>query len=208
MRLSTWCVVLLLAGPGHGRAQSTGPSADGAYLRPGDLLRVSIWQGQEKNISAEFQIDESGVVTLPLLGAREVTHQSVGDLRKSIIAQYASHFREPAVEIVPLRRVFLLGEVVRPGLYAIDPTLSYAGAIAMAGGATINGDPSRVRLVRADGGIVEQVDFRSARSLGPVQSGDQIYVEPRSWFARNGSVVISAVISLTSVLANILLFKL
>ena len=48
-----------------------------------------------------------------------------------------------------MRRVQVLGEVTKPGVYLADPTVSLAGLVALAGGATPGGDLHRIRVVRA-----------------------------------------------------------
>ncbi len=171
-------------------------------LRPGDVIRVQIYQ--EEDISGDYSVDENGMVVLPLIGQRNVAGVAIGVLRDSLIADFRVHLRNPAITITPLRRVHVLGEVSRPGLYPLDPTVTLAGAIALAGGATANGDLRRVRIVR-DGTILrERVGSGETIHAANIRSDDQIIVERRSWFERNSTFVVSTVLSLTSIVIAIL----
>jgi polysaccharide export outer membrane protein len=53
------------------------------------------------------------------------------------------------VETRPLE-VYLIGEVVRPGRYALDPTATVLQALASAGGLTAFADRDRIFVLRRD----------------------------------------------------------
>lgn len=188
--------------PGLIAAQQTGtsPGEHAITLQPGDLVRVQIWR--EEDLSGEFPVDEDGVVTLPLLGERQVTGTPMRELRDTLIAAYRVHLRNPSISVTPLRRVNVLGEVRQPGLYSVDPTVSLAGAVALAGGATPNGDLNRITVVRAGETIHERVAAASTLNTVDIRSGDQILVQRRSWFERNSTFVVSALLSVTSLIIS------
>ena len=120
-----------------GEAQSADSAASGAGRRfnlgPGDVVRVKIWR--EKDLDGEFQVDEAGRLTLPLLGPLTVTSIDWVPLRESLLALYRKELKAPAVILTPFRRVYVLGEVMKPGMFLADPTVSIAGLVALAGGA-------------------------------------------------------------------------
>jgi len=87
-----------------------------------------------------------------------------------------------------------------PGLHLVDPTVTVADALALAGGPSINADQDKIRIIRD--GVELDVDVRVNTRIAdsPLQSGDQIYVPLRSWITRNAGLVaatMSAVVSLT-----------
>lgn len=167
-------------------------------LGPGDIVRVHIYQ--EADISGDYPIDEDGNVVLPLIGQKRVTGIPLRQLRDTLVAEFRVHLRNPAILITPLRRVHVLGEVRSPGLFLIDPTVTLAGAIAMAGGPTSNGDMERVRVVRENTVIRERVGVAQTLDAAEVHSNDQIIVDRRSWFDRNSTFVVSALLSATSII--------
>jgi hypothetical protein len=62
----------------------------------------------------DFIVNEQGIVTLPLLGRVDVSSIPLGELRDRLIPQYAAQLRNPSVTITPVRRVYVMGEVVKP----------------------------------------------------------------------------------------------
>lgn len=199
-------LALSLAGPLS--AQSEVPPATAwadpaaIFLLPGDALQVQIWR--EPELSGEFIVDEIGNVSLPLLGVVPVRGVPFDELRDQLIESYRVEIRSPSITIRPLRRIYVLGEVNRPGLQALDPTLSLAGAVALAGGASPLGDLGRMTIVREGREIDAPVGpERDLASIG-IRSGDQIYVGRRSWLERNTPFVTSTVLGVAGIIVAIL----
>lgn len=188
---------LLLLAPAAGRAQSPG---DQVVLHPGDVLRVTIWR--EADLSGDFQVDESGSVTLPLLGVRRVADVPMSQLREGLMREYLQQLRNPSITIVPLRRINILGEVTRPGLYPVDPTVSLLGALALAGGTNPEGDLNRITLTRAGTNVRQRLGVTESLDQLDVRSGDQIVVQRRSWSSRNSATVVASVVSLLTALTT------
>jgi polysaccharide export outer membrane protein len=189
---------------------SLGTSAAGAQqgqsasftLRPGDVVRVLVWR--EKEMSGDFTVDEAGRLVLPLVGERRVAQTPWLALRDSLLESYAKQLKNPSVTLTPLRRVLVMGEVTKPGQILLDPTMNFASAIALAGGANMQGDLRRVRIVRDGKTLVQQAPVDSLIFTAEVHSGDQLYVDRLSWFDRNSAFVASAALSLTGILVSLI----
>ena len=184
----------LLAGPAL--AQSTPPPDGAGPLRPGDVVRLRIWR--EPDFSGEFTVDERGEAVLPRIGAVRVAGEDPDALRARIAAEYAKHLVSPSVEVVFLRRVQVLGAVRTPGLYPVDPTMSVADVLALAGGATVDGDARRVTLVRGGERIPVRLSAGVPDAATRLRSGDQLWVNERGWLSRNTGVVTAAVTGVVS----------
>lgn len=192
--------LLLLVGltvTGHAQEFPAPGSSDTIILQSGDILQIRIWR--EPDLSGDFMIDETGKVTLPLLGSRHAAGVSIGELRDSLLSSYSQELRNPSIVIVPLRRVYVLGDVNSPGLKTVDPTVSLAGVVALAGGANPQGDLRKIRVIRD--GVVLYPEISPDASLSDIdlRSGDQVHVGRRSWFDRNSTFVVSALLSITSI---------
>lgn len=184
-------------------AEAAGPAdADAVTLLPGDALEVGIWR--EEELSGEFIVDEEGVVTLPLLGRIQVTGIPVEELERRLLERYAVELRNPSISIRPLRRVYVLGEVNQPGLLGVDPTVTLAGAVAMAGGANLQGDLKKLRVMRDGEMILEDPGPEMDLVTVDIRSGDQIFVERRSWFERNSTFLVSATIGAAGIIVQLL----
>lgn len=206
--------VALLAGCG-GRGAPAEPAPGGAAawtngaasaavdppLQPGDVIRLRIWR--EPDLSGEFALDREGMVVLPRLGAIRAADHTPEELETLLREQYGRYLRNPSIEIVLLRRINILGAVRAPGLYPLDPTMTLADALALAGGVLPDGRQDQIELFRGQHRLVTQVTGQMrVEDLG-VRSGDQIYVPERRWISRNAgiiatvaSTVISATVSL------------
>lgn len=172
-------------------------------LGPGDVVRILVWR--EPDLSGEFIIDELGVVTLPMVGKINVRDVPVSEMRDKLMASYAVQLRNPSVTITPLRRVYVMGEVNRPGLYNADPTLSLAGVLALAGGATSGGDIRKIRLVRNGTVVQSRMDPGASLVDVRIRSQDQIFVERRPWADRNSALLGSAAISAVTLVLSVLI---
>jgi polysaccharide export outer membrane protein len=190
-------VCTALAAPARGQAPGGVVSgAGGAYmLRPGDVLQIRVW-GQE-TFSGQFQVDENWTIQYPVLGDISVQDLSVMQVRERIRTGLQRLFNEPYVTVTPLFRMAVRGEVRASGLYTVDPTLSVLDVVAMAGGATPDGNLRKIRLIR--GGQELRVDFereavagRTLSEIG-VRSGDEIVV-PRKWFTRSDFLLVAALL--------------
>ena len=192
-----------VASPGVGQAQAVGREAvarsdSSATLRPGDTIRLRI--RREPDLSGDFQVDESGVVVLPKLGPTRVTGQDPHALKESVTQSYAAYLKNPSIEVQILRRIQVLGAVKNPGLYPVDPTQTVADALALAGGATPEGQPNKVQLRRGGETLAGRLTARQIIGNSPLQSGDQLYVPQRSWFSRNPGVIIGVLGLVTTVI--------
>lgn len=199
MRTLLLLVLLSFVLPAAAAAQPGGEIT----VQPGDLVRVSIYR--ESELSGEFLVDENGMATLPLIGPQRLAGLGFDALREHLIEEFQKHLRNPSITVTPLRRVNVLGEVQRPNLYTIDPTVSLVGAVAMAGGATPEGDLRRIRVIRGGQVIRDRVGEAETISGADIRSGDQIVVDRRGWIDRNSAVVVSAILAIPSLVSTIIL---
>ncbi len=174
-------------------------------LRPGDRIELRVLR--DTSLSRTIPVDERGQAVLPLLGARAVTATPWPALRDSLLRELGGQLNDPGISITPLRRVFVLGFVQRPGAYYADPTTPIAGALALAGGASSEGDLRKIRLLRDGAPLFEKVSIEDARVLADLRSGDQIFVDRRGWFDRNSPFVASALVGLAGIVVTLLVSR-
>lgn len=181
-------------------AAQAAPTGAGATsmpaLQPGDIIRLQIWR--EPDLSGEFPVDPNGIVTFPKLGPMDVRTESAESLRSKLVAGYQEYLRNPSIEVTLLRRVIILGAVRNPGLYPVDPTLTIADAVALAGGATPEGNRREIELLRAGQQIGVKLNDAVRIADLPLRSGDQIFVPERSWMARNTGLIATLISAATS----------
>ena len=173
--------------PAQASNRVTAADSSRAVLLPGDIVRLRIWR--EPDLSGDFPVDEAGTVTFPKIGPFMVSDYTVAGLKAKLLESYAVYLRNPSVEVTMLRRINVLGAVRNPGLYPIDPTMTIADALAVAGGAIPTGDPHHVVLVRNGKHVTEALTAETNIAETPLRSGDQLFVPERSFVVRNSGLV-------------------
>lgn len=173
-----------------------------ASLRPGDMVRLLIWRDPELN--GEYPIDETGSVTLPLIGPRMAVGLPADQFRALVVSDLSQELRNQEPVVTLLRRVRVLGEVQMPGLYHIDPTMTLGDVIALAQGATPEGRLSGIRIVRDGSEIRSDLDT-TIPVAQTVMSGDQIMVPKNSWLARNGRWLAGGLLSMAGIITAALI---
>jgi len=152
-------------------------------LGPGDGLSVNLWGG----VTQRFQsvVDRQGRVTLPEVGAVEVSGRNLGDVQRLVQSVLRTQFRdvEADVSLSRLRavRVYVVGDVERPGAYDVSSLSTPLNAAYEAGGPTARGSLRVLRHYRGKQ-LLQEVDvydllLHGIRSdLKGLQPGDTVLV--------------------------------
>ena len=173
------------------------PSVTSTTLRPGDALRLRIWR--EPELSGDFMVDEHGDVTLPRLGRRSVRDVPIDSVRARVVRDYDEILKDVTIEVTPLYRVRITGAVRNPGLFTVDPTMTVADAVGLAGGVSPQGRSGRVLLMR-DGQLFSSLAPGARLVELALRPADELQVPERSWLSRNAGLAIGAVSATASLL--------
>lgn len=175
---------------------------DSGTVRPGDVVRLRIWQ--EPDLSGDFTVHEDGGVVLPKLGPVQAGGLTDQALRERVVAGFGEYLQHSSIDVVVLRRIQVLGAVRNPGLYPVDGTMSIADVLAVAGGTAADGRPDQVQLLR--GGRRLAVRLSGTERVGdtPIRSGDQLFVPQRRWADRNTGTVVSVLTASAGLLVALL----
>jgi protein involved in polysaccharide export with SLBB domain len=162
-------------------------------LGPGDGLRLRIYR--EPDLSGEYVVDERGVVVLPKIGEFTVTGIPADSVRGAIRAALGQFLATASIEITPFRRVAVTGAVQRPGLYPVDPSMSVADALILAGGVAPNGKERVVELRLAGASTGTQLPAETRVWESGAGGPRQLHVPQKPWAQRNGPLLVSLAIS-------------
>jgi polysaccharide export outer membrane protein len=102
-------------------------------LAAGDKVRVIVF-GEDK-LSGEYQIDNSGGLSLPLAGTIPAAGLTKVELEESLTKKLkGAYLRDPkvTVDVTSFRPFYVLGEVSKPGEYPYRSGLNVLSAIAIA----------------------------------------------------------------------------
>ena len=100
---------------------------DAYILGPGDILQIELLDLPE--LSGTFSIGPDGTIYLPRLRVLYVEGLTVEEFRIFLTKQFSTYVRDPEIYIRPVAyrpiRVYVGGEVKRPGFYTLSETLNF-----------------------------------------------------------------------------------
>ncbi len=146
-----------------------------AACKPGDAFYLSFLRDRELSDTAFVEPDTS--VFLPLVGQLSLAGLTKSEAAKLIQDTLSKFYALPLVKVYPMNRVYISGNVAKPGVYYALPTDDFLKLVAAAGPKD-RADLARVKVVRA--GKVIGVDLRRPVKLMPAD-GDVVIV-PRCWW--------------------------
>lgn len=189
-------VAMLAALPVGTRAQSHSGGGGGAedQLVAGDMVRVTFWLDQD--LSGDYVVDERGELVLPLIGRQQAMGRTPLALKDELRTAYRRVLRNQDVQILLLRRIRVLGEVRRPGLYHAELGMTVGDVLALAEGLQEHANESGIQLLRQGKATVEGLDPTLIVGEG-LRSGDQLFVPKQSWLRRNAAAVLGTAASIT-----------
>ena len=148
-----------------------------AQLQPGDKIRITVY-GEDK-LSGDYQLDQSGQISLPLAGTITAQGLTQAELEQALAKKFRSEYlRNPkvTVTIATLRPFYMMGEVTKPGEYPYKSGLNVLTAMAIAGGPTYRASRNTVQIQRR--GETTMREYPISASV-PVLPGDVIRVPER-----------------------------
>lgn len=154
-------------------------------LGPGDELSISLWGGISQSLLR--LVDREGKLTLPDAGVIQVAGLSIANAQRIITEALQAQYRDihVAVTVSHLRsvRIFVVGDVQRPGSYEVSALASPISALFAAGGPTAVGSLRILRHYRNQKfiGEIDLYDFM-LHGIRPgddrLQGGDTLLVPP------------------------------
>jgi len=152
-------------------------------FQPGD--RIFIRVDGEPQLTDTFTVNTGGDIELPQLGVVPLHGVLRSELRDRLQDHLARFLRRPAVQVRPLIRLLVEGEVVRPGFYVAAPQQPLADVITLAGGFTQRAKPLGIRVERGSELVSSGEQLRQALGSGysldqlNLRAGDRVFVPQR-----------------------------
>ena len=196
---ATLALAVLRVAPARAQAADSGPAA--LPLQPGDRVLVRIFA--DTSLSDTLHVDDDGSVMLPRLGPLSIAGVPAPAIGDSIRKAYSALLRPVSIEVTPLRRVSVVGEVRKPDVLFLETHGTVRDAISLAGGIDDIGQTDPVLLMR--NGVEVRIDHwrRRGDDAVIVRSGDVVIVEREPWVKRNIFSIISGVGIVVSLMITI-----
>jgi polysaccharide export outer membrane protein len=147
---------LLLVGSGVARAQEVGYT-----VKPGDILAISVWK--EPELQGQVLVTPDGAFAFPLVGQVDARGKTVTELEQIVSERLQRYISEPVITVsvhdVRGNKVYVIGQVSKPGEFIVNPRVDVMQALSMAGGTTPFASLDSIIILRRTGGQQEALRF-------------------------------------------------
>lgn len=157
---------------------------EGFVIGPEDVLSIVFWR--DKEMSTQVTVRPDGKISLPLLDEIQAAGLTPADLRARLLEESKRFFGNPTVTVVVnqinSRKVFITGQVVKPGSYVISAPTTVLQLISLAGGLKDFADSKNIVIVRHDNGRTANFAFnyrnirKNLRQNIELKPGDTVVV--------------------------------
>ena len=167
-------------------AQDEAEPADAYTVLPGDVLQISVWK--EPDLQLEVLVRPDSAFSFPLAGDISTKGLSVVGLQAELTKRLGRYISSPVVTVsvkeVLGNRVYVIGQVNRPGEFVVNPHVDVMQALSMAGGLTAFAATNDIKILRRTGSRQTALSFKyndvlKGRDLQQnivLQSGDIVVV--------------------------------
>lgn len=143
-------------------------AADAGYaVKPGDVLEISVWK--EPDLQRTVLVRPDGAFSFPLVGEIDARGKSVSELNKIVADRLGKYIADAVVTVslteVKGNKIFVIGQVNKPGEFIVNPSVNVMQALSMAGGVTAFAATNDIKILRRSG---------TAQQAMPFQYGDVV----------------------------------
>lgn len=147
-----------------------------------DVLTINVWH--EPEVSRNVPVRPDGNISLPLVGDVKAAGLTPTELQRQLEASFSKYLTNPAVSVIVAeirsQRINVLGEVMRPGTYALIPPMSVIDAIAGAGGLKEFAKPKKIYVLRTlANGQRERIKFQYKNVLNGKRGSNDLLLQTR-----------------------------
>jgi polysaccharide biosynthesis/export protein len=159
------------------------PSAyDPSVYRIGveDELQISVWH--EAELSMPVQVRPDGMITLPLINDVPVVGMTTKELQTALTEKLSAFVNEPQVTVIvkgiKSRKVFLVGQVPKPGPYMLVGKKTVLQLILEAGGLSPFAKSGSIFIVRKVNGKETRLKFNYKKAVSGKDEGEDVELFP------------------------------
>jgi polysaccharide biosynthesis/export protein len=156
-------VLLFSSGAYFGCIASLHAQATAGYtVKPGDTLEISVWK--EPDLQRTVLVRPDGQFSFPLVGEVDARNKTVAELNKTVSDRLTKYISDAVVTIsvqeIKGNKIFVLGQVNKPGEFIVNPSVNIMQALSMAGGMTPFAATNDIIVLRGQGAQQKGMAFR------------------------------------------------
>jgi polysaccharide export outer membrane protein len=130
--------------------------AAGYVVGPGDVLRIIVWKEPDLTLDVTVRLD--GMITIPLLGDVQAAGRVPSELAASLAKEFGRFIENPRVTVsvttATSARIYVVGQMVKPGEFPLSGRMTVIQALALAGGFKEFAKPDSIVIVRRDQTVI------------------------------------------------------
>lgn len=137
------------------QAKAAVAADSGSYIiGPEDVLYIYVWK--EDNLSRSVPVRMDGMISIPLVDDIKAAGLTPLQLKELLLAKLREYVDTPDVTVIVTEansyKVYLQGEVKKPGVMRLRTETSLVQLIVMAEGFTDWADKKKITIIRREGG--------------------------------------------------------
>lgn len=152
---------------------------DPSVLREGDVIQIT-FPGATNLSKPQLILPQGGMVKLDFVDEIKATGRTPRELQEDILVAYGNQLQLKEVTVTVLQtsaRVYVNGEVLRPGPVMMNRPITAIEAIMEAGGFTPDALPNKVLLMRKEEGIQRSYEMDLGKALRG-SATNPVYLQP------------------------------
>jgi polysaccharide export outer membrane protein len=166
--------------------QSIPPPSLQYVIGPEDILKIDVWKEPQLSLSVPVRTD--GKISLPLINDIYVVGLTPLEVKEQLTKKFSQYIENPTVSVIVEQinslKIFVNGNVTKPGVYDAKSEINILQAISMAGGFNEWAKKSKIKVFRKYRGVEQVIKVNYNKIISgknpemniPLQPGDSIVV--------------------------------
>jgi polysaccharide export outer membrane protein len=128
-----------------------------------DVLAIAVWKDADSSVP-QAVVTPDGMIRLPLINEVKADGLTVSQLRDLLTEKYSRFLKDPTVAVIPLKieskKVHIIGQVSKPGIYPLTAPMTVLELIARAGGLTELAKTKSIKIMRKKDGRILNFNYK------------------------------------------------
>jgi len=157
------------------------PVDDDYVIGVEDVLFVSVWKNPD--LSREVPVRPDGKITLPLIDDIKAIGLKPSELKEILTDKWKAYITAPEVSVIVTQvnslKIYMVGEIPKPGVLVMKGPTRLLQAISQAGGFTQFADRSRIIVLRnGPSGGETRLEFNYRKIISGDRPAENIFLKP------------------------------
>jgi polysaccharide biosynthesis/export protein len=156
------------------------PDSNDYKIGAQDVLRIDVWK--EDQLTRTVPVRPDGKISLPLLNDVQATGLTSMQLASVIMDGLRKYMNNPQVTVtvaeINSRRIYVTGEVSRPGNFSLLPNMTVLQALSNAGSFTQFARSKKIYVLRNESGKQTKIPFNYSEAISGKHPEQNVLLRP------------------------------